>query len=188
MPNTRPVVVNAPLEARMPPDGAWTPLDGDSLARVTLGLEHGTFRFATLAACLELARALAATCPDPDRTSTGLVELMVNALEHGNLGITYEEKSALADRHAWRTEVQRRQALPEHRAKRVTVTYERLPDRIRFEIHDEGPGFDWRAFAEPDPCRLLDRHGRGILMACREGFDRVDYRGTGNIVVAELTL
>ncbi|MBK7897907.1 MAG: hypothetical protein IPJ99_00230, partial [Betaproteobacteria bacterium] len=35
--------------------------------------------------------------PDPARVVLGLSELMLNALEHGNLGISYGEKSALIE-------------------------------------------------------------------------------------------
>ena len=40
-------------------------------------------------------------CPDPGRGGVGLTELMVNAIEHGNLQITHEEKSRLQARAPW---------------------------------------------------------------------------------------
>jgi anti-sigma regulatory factor (Ser/Thr protein kinase) len=33
--------------------------------------------------------------PDPSRVVLGLTELMLNAVEHGNLSISYDEKSRL---------------------------------------------------------------------------------------------
>ncbi len=42
-----------------------------------------------------LAVQLASFCPDPIKSVLGLGELLVNAVEHGNLGITYSEKTLL---------------------------------------------------------------------------------------------
>jgi anti-sigma regulatory factor (Ser/Thr protein kinase) len=151
-------------------------------------LRRGSFAFATLAEAFHLAQVLARLCPDPARVVLGLTELLVNALEHGNLGITYQDKTLLLDAHQWRAEVHRRQQLPENRDKRVRVRVERLPDRVRFLIEDEGPGFDWRAYQEASPDRMLDSHGRGIVMARLESFDRLEYLGAGNRVVAEVRL
>lgn len=149
-------------------------------------MRAGTFRFRTLVECHELTNLLAKACPDPGRIVTGLSELLVNALEHGNLGISYLEKGALLEKNGWRAEVARRQALPENQEKFVEVAFERLEDRIRFEVRDQGPGFDWRAFVDPSPQRLFDNHGRGIFMARLDSFDRLEYRGNGNQVVAEV--
>ena len=43
------------------------------------------------------------------------IELMLNAVEHGLLGITYDEKGELRQRAGFRAEVSRRLALPENR-------------------------------------------------------------------------
>lgn len=154
-----------------------------------LGLmDGGTFRFQTLAQCHELTHLLAKACPDPSRVVVGLSELLINALEHGNLGITYKEKTELLASRGWKGEVARRQALPENHDKWVRVAFRRERDRLRFEIEDEGPGFNWQDYVAPSPARIFDNHGRGILMAKVDSFDRVDYEGRGNRVVAELRI
>lgn len=157
---------------------------GSPLAMMT----HGRFRFRTLLECHELTNALAKACPDPGRTVTGLSELLINALEHGNLGISYEEKGVLLEKNAWRAEVNRRQALPENQDKWVEVEVSHLEDRLRFEVKDQGPGFDWTAYLKPNPSRLFDNHGRGIFMAKMDSFDSLEYLGTGNRVRAEVLL
>jgi CheY-like chemotaxis protein len=151
-------------------------------------MTRGAFRFRTLVECHELTNLLAKACPDPGRIVTGLSELLVNALEHGNLGITYQEKGPLLEKNGWRAEVARRLALPENREKFVEVAFERLEDRIRFEIQDQGPGFDWKAYVAPSAARLFDNHGRGIFMAKLDSFDHLEYLGSGNHVVAEVAL
>ena len=148
----------------------------------------GRFRFRTLLECHELTNLLAKACPDPARIVTGLSELLINALEHGNLGITYQEKGQLLEKNGWKAEIARRQALPENQAKWVDVEFQRLPDRIRFEVKDQGPGFDWATFVVPNPARLFDNHGRGIFMAKMDSFDHLEYLGAGNHVMAEIEL
>jgi len=149
-------------------------------------IRHGMFRYQTLPQCHDLAALLAKACPDPKRTVIGLSELMINAVEHGNLGISYEEKSALIEANGWADEVAQRLRLPGNEAKWVEVTLERSPTMTRFRIEDQGQGFPWEDFQEPNPDRLFDSHGRGILLAKWEAFDRVEYQGTGNCVVAEI--
>ena len=151
-------------------------------------LVQGVFRFRTLLECHELTNLLARACPDPARVVTGLSELFINALEHGNLGITYLEKGDLLEKNGWKAEVARRLALPENQAKYVEVAFSRLEDRIRFEVWDQGPGFDWRSFVVPNPARLFDNHGRGIFMAKMDSFDYLEYLGEGNHVLAEVGL
>ena len=156
--------------------------------RSAIGLiHHGTFHYQTLSQCEELAALLATSCPEPRRTSVGLFELMLNALEHGNLGIGYDEKTALIDDHRWAEEMHRRQRLPENQDKRVTVSVARTREKVRFKIQDQGEGFPWRDYQEMAPDRLFDNHGRGILLARWETFDRVEYQGPGNRVFMEIS-
>jgi anti-sigma regulatory factor (Ser/Thr protein kinase) len=149
-------------------------------------MDEGSFRCQTLIQCHELTNLLAKACPEPNRVVVGLSELMVNALEHGNLGITYQEKTELIDAHGWRAEVSRRQKLPENAQKWIKVGFTRNSDCIRFEIEDQGPGFNWQQYVVPSPARIFDNHGRGILLAKMDSFDRVEYQGRGNRVVAEV--
>lgn len=152
-----------------------------------LGLiRRGMFRYQTLQQCHDLAALLAKACPDPRRSVIGLSELMINALEHGNLGISYEEKTELIEARSWAAEVERRQALPQHRDQWVTVTLQRTPSRTRFRIQDMGRGFAWKDFQDIRPERMFDTHGRGILLAKWEAFDHIAYQGNGNCVVAEV--
>ena len=164
----------------------WAEMEG--LRSAVSLVRRGVFRYQTLPQCRDLALLLAQACPEPKRSVIGLSELMINALEHGNLGISYDEKSALIEAHGWAAEVERRQKLPEHRDKWVTVSVVRSATRTRFRIQDRGRGFDWTDFQEINPDRIFDSHGRGILLAKWEAFDRLQYFGNGNCVVAEIGL
>ncbi len=151
-------------------------------------MRRADFKFRSLEEASNLATVLARACPDPEQAVMGLTELLVNAVEHGNLGISYEEKSALARAEQWHEEVQRRLTAAENRSKYVRVRFERFDDRIRVHIADEGSGFDWRSFLRIDPGRAFHTHGRGIAIANLVSFDSVEYLGAGNEVVATIWL
>jgi len=137
---------------------------------------------------LEEAAALSATISLLSSASTGLAmglsELLVNGIEHGNLGIDYAEKGRLKESGTWAEEIERRLALPEHRDKRVRLVIEREDQRLHFRIHDEGVGFDWEPFLELDAERAQAPNGRGIALARRLGFAGLEYEGCGNTVHA----
>ncbi|HAT49886.1 MAG: response regulator [Nitrospirae bacterium] len=151
-------------------------------------LDKGFFSFQTLAEADYLAVMLSCPCKDRENIVIGLRELMFNAVEHGNLGITYEDKSQLADPSDWETEVKRRMLLEENRHKRVHVIYEKSGGKILISIRDEGAGFDWKPFLKFDLERLFHTHGRGIALANGIAFEKIEFLGTGNHVIATACL
>lgn len=140
----------------------------------------------TLDEAESLASFLANCYPDPERALTGLSELIVNAVEHGNLAISYDEKTRLVNSNGWRAEIDRRQQLQEHVGKKVQVRYERRGGLHRLQITDQGNGFNWKDYLELDPSRASHNHGRGIAMANRLVFNRLEYNTKGNEVTAIL--
>lgn len=151
-------------------------------------LSEARFAIRTLDEARDLAGVLANACPDPETAVVGLTELLVNAVEHGNLGITYEEKSVLRNCHDWEAEVLRRLDLSENAEKKVDVHFHRAGDEIQFHIRDEGNGFEWKRYLDIDPRRAFDTHGRGILLARHFSFSALEYRGRGNEVTATVSL
>lgn len=122
--------------------------------------------------------------PDPDQVITGISELMINAVEHGNLAISYEEKSRLVSENKWQDEVTRRLADPQWRDRAATVIFEQRDDAYYLQVTDQGSGFDWQQFLEVDPSRAMHNHGRGIAMANMLSFDKLFYNQAGNQVTA----
>lgn len=153
-------------------------------ARTLTLLQEGRFVFRTLDEARDLAALLASAGSARQRLVIGLSELLINAVEHGNLGISYTEKSLLNARRAWRAEVERRLLLPENIEKCVTVEFSNNGREQRFLIRDQGKGFDWGDFLEIHPDRVFDSHGRGIAMARAFSFDHLEYHGCGNEVLA----
>ena len=149
----------------------------------TFDLGHeATFTFKTIYSARDLAALLANTCPEPQRVVVGLAELLLNAVEHGNLGIKFEEKGRLRRENRWEEEVAARLADPANADREVWVEYVREPNRIRILIRDQGEGFDWRRHLAADPAQAMGLHGRGIAIARMMSFDSIEYRGCGNEV------
>lgn len=158
-------------------------LEGSNVASRTFGLlREGAFSFRDLMSARDVATVLANAFPDPQRVVIGLTELLINAVEHGNLGITYDEKSRLRDEDRWESEVEARLSDPAYADREVEVNYRREPDCIRVAIRDQGSGFDWQKYVDIDPARAFDTHGRGIAMSRMISFDTLEYRGCGNEV------
>jgi anti-sigma regulatory factor (Ser/Thr protein kinase) len=149
-------------------------------------IDEGAFQLRTLAEARALAAALGSACGDPDAASLGLVELLVNAIEHGNLGISFEEKAALVGAGRWEAEVAARQARPENGDKAVRVACRRVGPDLVITISDEGGGFDWQRFLTLDQSRAFHPNGRGISLARQVAFARLEYLGRGNEVRVSL--
>jgi CheY-like chemotaxis protein len=117
-----------------------------------------------------------------EAAATGLYELVLNGLEHGNLGIGFDLKAELLAAGSWEAEIERRLVLPENAKKAVTVSIKRDAAVLEVDISDEGAGFNWRPFMLIEPSRATRSNGRGIAKANLLGFDSVSYRGNGNAV------
>jgi CheY-like chemotaxis protein/anti-sigma regulatory factor (Ser/Thr protein kinase) len=139
--------------------------------------------FRSLKDVRDIAAFLASLYPRPADVVLGIRELMLNAVEHGNLGISYAEKSALVRAAGWQQEIERRLALPSSQAKAGRIRLERDAGRIVLTIEDSGPGFDWARYLEFDKSRARDPHGRGIAMARMVSFDEIAYVAPGNKVI-----
>lgn len=147
-----------------------------------------TFRFRGLDEAHEITSIISSSFPDPHRVAMGLSELMVNGIEHGNLGISYEDKGRLLREGTWLQEVSKRLESPEYKDRYLTVHLERTASEIFVSITDAGDGFNWQPYLELSPERAFDPHGRGISMARMISFDRMEYQGKGNIVVVSVSL
>lgn len=146
-------------------------------------MDENHYTFHSLDEADIMSKLLSHRCADPDKVLIGLSELLTNAIEHGNLGITYQEKSDLINLGNWKEEVLRRLTLPEFSNKVVSVEVERAGGEISFLIKDNGEGFDWKPYLEISTERAFDTHGRGIAIANGMSFNSVQYMGKGNEVL-----
>ena len=145
-------------------------------------MKSGVFCVLSLKDVQALATVLAKACPDPLRVIGGLNDLLINGVEHGNLGISYDEKTTLLETGEWHAEITHRLSLPEYANKWVDVTFERFPEEIHITIKDQGQGFDWEKYIEINANLAFATHGRGIAMAKALSFDHLEYRENGTEV------
>ncbi len=114
----------------------------------------------------------------------GVREMIVNAIEHGNLGITYEEKTACQKTQSYLDLIRERQRNEENRNKKAHITYRLDRNGAFYTVSDEGNGFNHEFYSGLDVRSLNERmiqHGRGILIT-RSVFDEVRYNDRGNEV------
>jgi DNA-binding response OmpR family regulator len=147
-------------------------------------LTEGTFRFKNLDEGERLAVWIANACASPSRAMQ-ISELITNAVEHGNLGITYDEKTDFVSRGTWSAEVEKRLALPQHKNKMISLTFSRHAHGVTVLIEDEGPGFDYSRYIKLDESRVFDNHGRGIALA--GSVLELQFLGRGNRVLVTIT-
>jgi CheY-like chemotaxis protein len=116
-----------------------------------------------------------------------LYEMVINAIEHGNCGITYDEKSRFLDEGGSMPDLIEQKCLDRAIAqKSVTFDYTIHPTHARFVIADEGEGFDWRTIIRDIPKEdALRLHGRGIIIT-RETVKQVTYNEKGNEVTLDV--
>jgi two-component system, sensor histidine kinase LadS len=111
-------------------------------------------------------------------------EIIVNAIEHGNLNISYDEKNKALEEGKFFELFSLRQQDPSLRNRKVKIEYKIDSSRVQYLIEDEGNGFDYRAlFENANKANIEMRsHGRGILMA-KNVFDSIEYMSRGNQVL-----
>lgn len=145
-------------------------------------VDRAVFKIRSLDDINPISTSLALLYPNPDKVVLGISEILTNAIEHGNVGITYEEKTRLNMYCKWREEVERRLKLAENLDKYVTISFFKKKDNILLNVKDEGNGFDYYKYLDFDPSRSTDNHGRGIAFASKLSFDKIEYLGIGNEV------
>jgi CheY-like chemotaxis protein len=160
-----------------------------SQQRRILGLlERARFRFRTPEEARNLAFLIATCFPEPQAAVYGLYEMLINAVEHGNLGIGFTEKTRLVLEGRLFEEIGRRLALPENREKWAELWFETSESQLRVRIKDGGPGFDWRPYMEICAGRAAHPNGRGIATSKLMSFTEVEYIGCGNEVICTLDM
>lgn len=148
-------------------------------------LVEGTFRVRTIEEGERIVLWIANASTSPQK-ATQLSEIVMNAVEHGNLGVGYEEKTRLLATDTWHEEIQRRLSLPANAQKYVDIQIKKQPDKITALVTDQGLGFDYKKYLHFDEGRVFDTHGRGIAMAS-VALD-VEFLEKGNKVMVTIRL
>lgn len=151
-------------------------------------VNQATFSIKTPNEAQTIATILGYIAPTPHRVSVGLLELFLNAIEHGNLGIGFQRKAALLASGEFQNTVNEMLQQPEFSDKKVTIQFKKLDDKLVYEVSDEGRGFDPKPYLEFEQARSLEKNGRGILIAKRYSFDDLKFENNGSTVIASINL
>jgi len=117
-----------------------------------------------------------------------LNELIMNAIEHGNLGISFDEKQFLVEQGGYEAHLQKLCSVPENVNKKIKITVSRFSAKeasnyILIKISDMGEGFDssmvFKNLNFSDD--MIRYNGRGIAMA-QLMTDGIFYNKKGNSV------
>ena len=146
-------------------------------------ISDARFCFRTLAEAENISIFVSELFSESTNIQRGLAELMINAVEHGNLGITYEEKSKLVMDGSWLDEIERRLTLPKNADKFAQLTLKQYNGMVSITIEDCGQGFDWQKYMKLRPDHIDAPNGRGIAIAKISCFDSLEFMDPGNSVV-----
>ncbi|MCA9472452.1 MAG: response regulator [Nitrospirales bacterium] len=119
-----------------------------------------------------------------------LQELLINAMEHGNLNISSDEKRRAILDDTYEELLETRRDSPAYRNRRVRLSFchDVSMGTVEFRVHDEGDGFDWKCLVNRNEDQLLSASGsgRGIFLV-RTLIHDIRYVGKGNEVVLHVT-
>lgn len=117
---------------------------------------------------------------------TSLREMLINAIEHGNLNISIEDKAKALKNGNYFQFILTRQNDPYYREKKIFVEYFLSKQKVGYRITDEGKGFNHarmiqNALSKTNEIETASLQMRGIAYALST-FDVVKFNSTGNRV------
>lgn len=117
-----------------------------------------------------------------EKIRVGISEMLTNSIEHGNLGITADEKFKATESGTYYDLLNERLNNPEISKKLTHINIDYRDKVLTVKIKDEGKGFDTSRLPDPtDSEHLLKLHGRGIFIT-RMYFTEIKYNKKGNEV------
>lgn len=112
------------------------------------------------------------------RIGIALHEALTNAIYHGNLELDSQLRQE--DETVFYDLAETRRVQEPYAQRRVLVQATASRNQIRYQIRDQGPGFDVKRVADPtDVENLMRVGGRGLLLI-RSFMDEVDHNDAGN--------
>ena len=150
--------------------------------RVELELEMDLSLIAASVNYLQQLVAESHHCNESDQLRLGvaLEEALVNAYYHGNLGLSSDLRDQEID--TFYSEAAERVKADPYCYRKVFIQADITAEEMRFQICDEGEGFDPSLLPDAtDPENLIRPCGRGILLM-RTFMDDVIFNDCGNVV------
>lgn len=117
---------------------------------------------------------------DGMRVGIALHEVLINAIQHGNLELNSDLREV--DERLFRDLGEQRRSLFPFRDRRVRLRARLTRSEAVYVVEDDGPGFDPAALPDPtDPANLERCSGRGMMLI-RTFMDEVEHNEKGNRV------
>ncbi len=135
----------------------------------------------------DVADAVAGLLPDPVQGRLGLIELLLNAIEHGNLEIGSALKCRLLRDQRFEEEVLARLERAPFCGRWVQVRVDIAYPVVTIEIRDHGQGFGWRSALDAEVIADDSPNGRGLALVYRTCFPTLTFRNSGTVAVVTVT-
>lgn len=110
-------------------------------------------------------------------------ELILNAIEHGNLEISFEEKRDALNQDRYMDLFQERKHTYAHEHRKVQIHALINKQYFIMRIEDQGQGFDYKSLLAKRSAQNLGLHGRGLQLVLSE-FGKIDFNKKGNRITA----
>lgn len=146
-------------------------------------IDSGTYSFNDLTTLYSLAAKIGAHSQDKLNTANSLSEVMLNSLEHGNLGIGLNTKTNLIRTRSYKNKLAN--MIAENKAKQIMVDVKINDKEVIVKISDQGNGFDYKKFAEFNSDNIINFCGRGIYLARQ--YIKIDYSNNGSEAICSFT-
>jgi anti-sigma regulatory factor (Ser/Thr protein kinase) len=112
----------------------------------------------------------------------GVQELVMNAIEHGVIGLGSKKKYELKRQKENAYKKYLNEQLKKHIQCRITVGYVERETTIKLVVSDHGNGFDWKKVSNNKRCGFyVDSMG---IVISKDNFDELSYNECGNVVTA----
>jgi CheY-like chemotaxis protein len=112
------------------------------------------------------------------RVAVALREALTNAMIHGNLELTAEDRAR--DEKGYYKQIEERRDQEPYDDRKVYVSARESRTEAVYTVRDEGAGFDPKSLPDPtDPANLDKISGRGLLLI-RTFMDEVSHNRKGN--------
>jgi two-component system cell cycle response regulator len=155
----------------------------DKIALSNKDTIRDNYELTTLAEVEDAAVALALNYPNPLNMYEAIYELLLNAVEHGNLELGYNKKRNFATYEDYIKEISEREKDPKNASKVVKAAISKQAKKIILTISDNGKGFQMSHFPEFCAGCIREHNGRGIYKA-QKIFDTLEYTNNGSCAIA----